>query len=201
MELYEQIELQECPICGGAGLMEEENGWCFYAACLDCGAHTAEIRYERDAERLSRSASRSIPPPMTAAPARRTGCCGRRRSCMRPDWQSRRLRPAHTGSRIFRTRRSCSSAFPTAGHTGCARFPPRRSASTCSSTAIAKSRRLRAAFFLRQSRLFWNGLPMRPFLTSGAQRRAISNSPVRAFPAWRQSAPSRLRAASRLFRA
>ena len=42
MELYEQIELQECPICGGAGLMEEENGWCFYAACLDCGAHTAE---------------------------------------------------------------------------------------------------------------------------------------------------------------
>ena len=38
MELYEQIELQECPICGGAGLMEEENGWCFYAACLDCGA-------------------------------------------------------------------------------------------------------------------------------------------------------------------
>ena len=32
MELYEQIELQECPVCGGAGLMEEENGWCFYAA-------------------------------------------------------------------------------------------------------------------------------------------------------------------------
>ena len=30
--------------------MEEENGWCFCAACLDCGAHTAEIRYERDAE-------------------------------------------------------------------------------------------------------------------------------------------------------
>lgn len=54
MELYEQIELQECPICGGAGLMEEENGWCFYAACLDCGAHTAEIRYERDAERWMR---------------------------------------------------------------------------------------------------------------------------------------------------
>ena len=34
------------------GALEEENGWCFYAACLDCGAHTAEIRYERDAERL-----------------------------------------------------------------------------------------------------------------------------------------------------
>ena len=47
MESYQEIELQECPICGGAGLMEEENGWCFYVACLDCGSHTAEIRYER----------------------------------------------------------------------------------------------------------------------------------------------------------
>ncbi len=44
MESYQEIELQECPICGGAGLMEEENGWCFYVACLDCGSHTAEIR-------------------------------------------------------------------------------------------------------------------------------------------------------------
>ena len=43
MESYQEIELQECPICGGAGLMEEENG-CFYVACLDCGSHTAEIR-------------------------------------------------------------------------------------------------------------------------------------------------------------
>ena len=42
MESYQEIELQECPICGGAGLMEEENGWCFYVACLDCGSHTAE---------------------------------------------------------------------------------------------------------------------------------------------------------------
>ena len=64
MELYEQIELQECPICGGAGLMEEENGWCFYAACLDCGAHTAEIRYERgwtqpSAQRICGTSARS----------------------------------------------------------------------------------------------------------------------------------------------
>ena len=50
MELYEQIELQECPICGGAGLMEEENGWCFYAACLDCGAHTAELAHDAEDE-------------------------------------------------------------------------------------------------------------------------------------------------------
>ena len=45
MELYEEIELQECPICGGPAALEEENGWSFYVACLDCGAHTADIRY------------------------------------------------------------------------------------------------------------------------------------------------------------
>ena len=53
MELYEQIELQECPICGGAGLMEEENGWCFYVACLDCGSHTVHAAYETPEERLA----------------------------------------------------------------------------------------------------------------------------------------------------
>ena len=45
MELYEEIELQECPICGGPAALEEENAWSFYVACLDCGAHTADIRY------------------------------------------------------------------------------------------------------------------------------------------------------------
>ena len=100
------------------------------------------------------------------------------------------------GSRIFRTRRSCSSAFPQRGILAVRVFRRAGRPSTCSSTAIAKSSACAPLFFLRQSRLFWNGLPMRPFLTSGAQRRAISNSPARAFPPWRQSAPSRLRAAS-----
>ena len=45
MELYEEIELQECPICGVPAALEEENDWSFYVACLDCGAHTADIRY------------------------------------------------------------------------------------------------------------------------------------------------------------
>lgn len=45
MELYEEIELQECPICGGPAALKEENDWSFYVACLDCGAHTADIRY------------------------------------------------------------------------------------------------------------------------------------------------------------
>ena len=45
MELYEEIELQECPICGGPAALEEDIDWSFYVACLDCGAHTADIRY------------------------------------------------------------------------------------------------------------------------------------------------------------
>ena len=27
VEIYEEIELEDCPYCGGAGLLEEEGGW------------------------------------------------------------------------------------------------------------------------------------------------------------------------------
>ena len=45
------IELFDCPICRGPGLMQEENGWCLYVECLDCGSRTAELRYTNEAER------------------------------------------------------------------------------------------------------------------------------------------------------
>ena len=45
MEIYEKLELQDCPLCGGVGLLEEESGWCWYAMCMDCGAQTAPIDY------------------------------------------------------------------------------------------------------------------------------------------------------------
>ena len=50
MDIFEELELQDCPYCGGVGLLEEENGWCWYAMCLDCGAQTApiEIRCAKD---------------------------------------------------------------------------------------------------------------------------------------------------------
>lgn len=51
MDIYEEIELQDCPICGGAGLLEEENGWCWYVMCMDCGAHTAEIEFFKPEDR------------------------------------------------------------------------------------------------------------------------------------------------------
>ena len=39
------IELLDCPVCNGPGLLEEENGWCMYVMCLDCGSQTAEIAF------------------------------------------------------------------------------------------------------------------------------------------------------------
>ena len=37
MNPFEDIELQDCPCCHGAGIIEEEGGWCLYVQCLDCG--------------------------------------------------------------------------------------------------------------------------------------------------------------------
>ena len=52
MDHLNDIELFDCPICHGAGLLEEENGWCVYASCLDCGCHTAEFPFNNEEERL-----------------------------------------------------------------------------------------------------------------------------------------------------
>ena len=49
MEIHEAIELQSCPYCGGTAMLEEENGWCWYVMCMECGSQTASIEY-RSAE-------------------------------------------------------------------------------------------------------------------------------------------------------
>ena len=51
MDLHERFELHECPLCGGPGLLEEENNWCVYAVCMDCGAQTAPFEYHNRAHR------------------------------------------------------------------------------------------------------------------------------------------------------
>ena len=40
MDIRDELELQDCPFCGGPGLLEEENGWCWYVMCMDCGAQS-----------------------------------------------------------------------------------------------------------------------------------------------------------------
>ena len=57
MDIYEQTELQECPFCGGAALLEEENGWCFYVMCTYCGSQTAEAEYRNPKDRLAAAQS------------------------------------------------------------------------------------------------------------------------------------------------
>ena len=51
MDIRDKLELQDCPFCGGPGLLEEENGWCWYVMCMDCGAQTAHAEYKTPAER------------------------------------------------------------------------------------------------------------------------------------------------------
>ncbi|MBS7379116.1 MAG: Lar family restriction alleviation protein [Candidatus Ornithospirochaeta sp.] len=51
-EINKEVEIFECPICSGPGILEEENGWCFYVMCMDCGCHTAEVAYESREERI-----------------------------------------------------------------------------------------------------------------------------------------------------
>ncbi|MBQ6540599.1 MAG: Lar family restriction alleviation protein [Oscillospiraceae bacterium] len=52
MNIHEKLELNDCPYCGGAGLLEEENGWCWYVMCLDCGSQTAAFEYKTPDERF-----------------------------------------------------------------------------------------------------------------------------------------------------
>ena len=51
MDIYQELELQDCPYCGGAGLLEEENGWCWYVTCMDCGSQTGEFAYNGPEDR------------------------------------------------------------------------------------------------------------------------------------------------------
>ena len=44
MDPINEIELEDCPVCRGAGYIEDEQGWCMYACCLNCGTETAHVR-------------------------------------------------------------------------------------------------------------------------------------------------------------
>ena len=52
MENKEILELEECPICRGPGMIIHEGGWNVQVECTDCSAHTVYIEYSNDAEKL-----------------------------------------------------------------------------------------------------------------------------------------------------
>lgn len=51
--IHEILSLQDCPFCGGAGLLAEENGWCWTVTCMDCGAQTAHFEFKTPEERFA----------------------------------------------------------------------------------------------------------------------------------------------------
>ena len=53
MDIYKLIDLQDCPRCQGPALLEEENGWCLYVMCMDCGCRTAPVPFDTEEEKLS----------------------------------------------------------------------------------------------------------------------------------------------------
>lgn len=52
LDIYKEILLEDCPFCGGAGLLEEENDSWWYVTCMDCGSQTASIEYKKAEQRV-----------------------------------------------------------------------------------------------------------------------------------------------------
>ena len=47
----ENIILEDCPCCRGAGMIMHEGGWNVQVECADCGAHTVYLEYENETEK------------------------------------------------------------------------------------------------------------------------------------------------------
>lgn len=47
------FELEECPICRGAGMLIHEGGWNVQVECLDCSAHTVFVEYNNEKEKAN----------------------------------------------------------------------------------------------------------------------------------------------------
>ena len=45
------IELEECPVCRGNGMISHEGGWNVQVECAMCGSHTVYVKYENDEEK------------------------------------------------------------------------------------------------------------------------------------------------------
>ncbi len=46
------IELEECPVCRGPGMITHEGGWSVQVECCDCSAHTVYVEYDGEQEKL-----------------------------------------------------------------------------------------------------------------------------------------------------
>ena len=51
MDIYGTIDLEGCPFCGGAGLLDDGSGWCWTVTCMDCGSQTGEFEFSGPEDR------------------------------------------------------------------------------------------------------------------------------------------------------
>lgn len=51
MEFLDELNVLDCPLCGGAGALCEEGGWAFSVQCCDCGCQTAPAGYDTPDQR------------------------------------------------------------------------------------------------------------------------------------------------------
>ena len=51
MDNRELIELEECPVCRGNGMIMHEGGWNVQVECCDCSAHTVYVEYDNEEEK------------------------------------------------------------------------------------------------------------------------------------------------------
>jgi hypothetical protein len=52
MDINNEVELHDCPLCDGGSILEEEgNG--FYAMCMECGCYTVHVDYKNEEDRLT----------------------------------------------------------------------------------------------------------------------------------------------------
>ena len=49
--MEDQIMLEECPICRGAGMILHEGVWSVQVECVDCSAHTVYMEYDNEQEK------------------------------------------------------------------------------------------------------------------------------------------------------
>ena len=50
------VEIYECPLCGGAGILEEDCGSSYYVTCLECGCHSVNIDFKTMTDLMQQSA-------------------------------------------------------------------------------------------------------------------------------------------------
>ena len=59
MNIEEMLDINDCPLCDGGALLEEECGCGYYVMCMECGCHSVTIDFHSEEERLD-AAKRTV---------------------------------------------------------------------------------------------------------------------------------------------